>query len=526
MSMSITNIVTVVVVLLSVVLVVLLQPPPTPSSPTTPPTTSSPTTTPLSPTTLEKSFLSGFAEHYNVSSFQQIPTHQYDLNISQHLQTLVQQSRSYPFLLQSSPAQYWPALSKWKDPTYLTNKLNNTPLRRVTTVLSQFPYVYAVDKRPLPRLDRSYQTAWWQHTRKNQSSFATFMSRCDVQSKFYDYVQGWNGDFATLSKDIYPTEWMDMNMNINMNMNMNSYAANTTASKRQVWVGCRRHAGSHVHFDHSHNIITQLVGRKRFILSPPTEWDKFNDSPRLSRFVSFSTRNFTRHRQQHHHHHQQHQQIQKSMDVILQPGDTLYIPPFWWHHVIAMDDGLTIGTNTFQHDPRIQLPTLLSMPLPTYVHKMPGKSEIYRRTATLCMLTFMLKQILIQSTQSSSHFLQRVYRNRYLGNEQNGKQHLQISCRVHPQDCSQMFSPQLKTNQSSFLSIILPKLELEDLQKHQIGAFHRWKSNNEQYALPSDTAVQMMLADYVEELLAYVVGPRKVCHFLQCAEKAVVELFT
>ena len=61
------------------------------------------------------------------------------------------------------------------------------------------------------------------------------------------------------------------------------------------------------------------------------------------------------------------------------------------------------------------------------------------------------------------------------------------------------------------------KNELVDLQLNQISSFMKWRKNATlKYSTPSLDAVQMLLADYVEEIVSYAVGPTKVCLFLKC----------
>ena len=456
-------------------------------------------------TTFPQSFLSKFHLHYNISSFQQINTIQY--HHKQSLQLLIQQSNFQPFLLKNSPAKQWQAISKWQNVSYLRHQLKDTPLQRVTTVLAGYPYYYAVSKRPLPLLDQSYQHTWWQHTIKKKQTFDTFLSRCalnnlDSISTFYDYVQGWQHDFIKLQKDLLPQDWSTLQ----------TLASSPSKSKRQIWMGCQINAGSHVHYDHSHNIITQLVGEKKFILTPPNQWNKFRDNPRISRLVSFSQRNFSQYN------NNNESLIANSIVVILRPGDTLYLPPFWWHHVIAIHQGLTIGTNEFTEDPRIQLTSLLKMPLPTNVH-VTNNNQTYRNTAAAMMLNILLKNILKQSSTSKKHqrtgsnFMKRIYENRY----RDGN-HLQKNCKDTRKEnvginCNDMFLL------DPILIEIIPQNEIHDLFE-QINTFDNWQTDDRIYSLPSKDAVEMMLADYVEELVSYVAGPRNVCHYLLCYSDA------
>jgi len=88
----------------------------------------------------------------------------------------------------------------------------------------------------------------------------------------------------------------------------------------------------HCHYDLQPNLHVQLTGRKRFILFPPDEWVNLYpfpvhhdldrramvdlDSPDSCRFP-----NWVKARGYH---------------VELGPGDALYIPPYWWHHVQSL----------------------------------------------------------------------------------------------------------------------------------------------------------------------------------------------
>ena len=95
---------------------------------------------------------------------------------------------------------------------------------------------------------------------------------------------------------------------------------------------------------------------------------------------------------------------------------------------------------------------------------------------------------------------------------QNGKHvHLQNHCRMLlPLQC-----PKESWGATATIDAI-PKEELKDLFQHQINMFQQWMTDDSMYSLPSKTAVEMMLADYIEELVSYVVGPTNVCMFLRC----------
>ena len=85
----------------------------------------------------------------------------------------------------------------------------------------------------------------------------------------------------------------------------------------------------HLHYDHNPNLHVQLVGRKRFILFAPSDWPYLYPFPVHADFDRRSQLNldapdtaaFPK------------WERARGLIVELEPGDVLYIPPLWWHHV-------------------------------------------------------------------------------------------------------------------------------------------------------------------------------------------------
>jgi len=93
------------------------------------------------------------------------------------------------------------------------------------------------------------------------------------------------------------------------------------------------------HFDEAHNFFAQICGRKRFVLFSPAQFPNLYVYP---------------------YHHPADRQVQVDLDrpdydkfpkyrdakpivTVLDPGDVLYLPPYWFHHVISLEDTISIN---------------------------------------------------------------------------------------------------------------------------------------------------------------------------------------
>lgn len=90
-----------------------------------------------------------------------------------------------------------------------------------------------------------------------------------------------------------------------------------------------------MHFDQLSNFFTQLQGRKRILLFPPSQWPRIYpypcahpmdsyamvdvEAPDVSRFPALCRA--------------------RGLETTLSPGDVLWLPCFWFHHVRALDEG-------------------------------------------------------------------------------------------------------------------------------------------------------------------------------------------
>jgi hypothetical protein len=113
------------------------------------------------------------------------------------------------------------------------------------------------------------------------------------------------------------------------------HAAMQRDAKSRVWLGTRAEISTH--FDLSDNIAVVALGRRRFTLFPPWEVGNlyigpFENTvagqpismadplrPDLEAFPRFG------------------KALEAALTAELEPGDAIFIPTMWWHHVAALD---------------------------------------------------------------------------------------------------------------------------------------------------------------------------------------------
>jgi hypothetical protein len=104
--------------------------------------------------------------------------------------------------------------------------------------------------------------------------------------------------------------------------------------KPRIWLGNR--VTTPAHFDQSHNIACVVAGRRRFTLFPPEQVDNlyigpldFAPTPTPISLVDFANPDFDK--------FPRFREAQANARVAeLEPGDAIYMPPLWWHHVESL----------------------------------------------------------------------------------------------------------------------------------------------------------------------------------------------
>ena len=111
----------------------------------------------------------------------------------------------------------------------------------------------------------------------------------------------------------------------------------------KVWVG-QAGACTSLHFDLCHGLICQVFGAKRVTLYPPSESSHLSPYKHDEGIVRCSQLDqllmdsgCAKQREMH-----PDSENAKGVRVVVNTGDALYVPPFWWHHVEAMQDNASV----------------------------------------------------------------------------------------------------------------------------------------------------------------------------------------
>ncbi|WP_017660685.1 cupin-like domain-containing protein [Baaleninema simplex] len=125
------------------------------------------------------------------------------------------------------------------------------------------------------------------------------------------------------------------------------------ASDLNLWIGPGGHIES-LHYDAFDGTLAQLHGRKHLALFPPSQLKNLYPFPLIKHLtqglklrswfsqVDLDRPNFESFPKLK-------DALNDRIDVILHPGELLYIPSGWWHEVTALDDPLVCSVNRFWH---------------------------------------------------------------------------------------------------------------------------------------------------------------------------------
>lgn len=99
---------------------------------------------------------------------------------------------------------------------------------------------------------------------------------------------------------------------------------------------------THTHFDDDHNFNIQVIGRKRWVLWPPNQTRNLCPFPRLHPLRHKSRVDFELPDQRLQACNEY--SLSEAMTVDVEPGDVLYVPPFWWHTVETISPSASLST--------------------------------------------------------------------------------------------------------------------------------------------------------------------------------------
>lgn len=158
-----------------------------------------------------------------------------------------------------------------------------------------------------------------------------------------------------------------------------------------------------IHFDSDHNFFVHLNGSKKFVLFPPWEWENLYLYPRIHPSWHKSQLSFDAVPLETY----PNAPRARAYEVLLEPGDVLHVPPYWFHHVESTTPSVSLASwSEFSaHKPMHELFTVHYETL-TWRHYR-GKDQII----AVKLYTEMLAKRLLGSR--AQQFVEAVLRSRW-----------------------------------------------------------------------------------------------------------------
>jgi len=96
-----------------------------------------------------------------------------------------------------------------------------------------------------------------------------------------------------------------------------------------------------MHRDQNNIYLAQIIGRKKVMLVSPLSIDRIYNAEGHHSEINFDAIDFDRFKRA---------RELRILEAIISPGDLLFIPVAWWHHVTSLDLTLSISGTNFKYD--------------------------------------------------------------------------------------------------------------------------------------------------------------------------------
>ena len=294
-----------------------------------------------------------------------------------------------------------------------------------------------------------------------------------------------------------------------------------------------------VHYDRDHNFFAQVVGKKRFTLFQPSQWDElcvhpfYHSRDRQSQFIYFEHgENIVNINTKKHIEAAKQQKIKAYGHVDLGPGDLLYIPPFWWHRVETLE--ASIGINTWSAAVETRMSTSLNdLNLPSILTRSKGKDKAAAASLFLRFIMERLKEKcdgktfpihwndMITGTKSGPlsgengkrsiyDFINNIVESRYVN--------MGLIERISGFKSCQFWDHGRCPKQHMFNAVELRTIRDHSnmIVDHILLALSQILRKGDAEGIHSKGIVGPILGDYIERVATFTVGPERVCPFLRC----------
>ena len=207
----------------------------------------------------------------------------------------------------------WRAVGTW-SPNYLASVLGDRQVK--VAVSKNHKYDYTAATTAFEHLTQFQKVAM------GFSEFVAKLQNASAAGEHYYLMQRpIHEDFPELLPDITRPRWID-DRNVDTNL----------------WVGSAGNV-TQMHFDRDENFLAEVYGSKHIRLFDPAQSELLYPYPKDSvmyylSFVDCDNPDFDTY-----------PEFRKARpwQCVLEPGELLYLPARWWHHVRSLDDAISVN---------------------------------------------------------------------------------------------------------------------------------------------------------------------------------------